>query len=88
MQDTIEQLREDLMYLAHRQRAFEDMISEWSEFASKELIISHLNLIKYKKSIKYFQENLKLTHKQTYEKFEFIFKKSGEEGKRYNRFIV
>ena len=85
----IEQLRVDLMYLAHRQRALEDLICEWSTFVSAELIRSHLNLIKYKKSIKYFQENLKQTHKQNYEKFESIFAKLKEgRGNRYNTYSL
>ena len=79
--DTLEQLRVDLMYLANRQKALEDAfealaheIEAWSSFITEVHIRGGVNLIKHKRGDKYFKDSLKHTHKQTYEKFESVFK--------------
>ena len=71
----LKQLRADLMYIAHRQRALENAISEWSEFMTSELLKQGIRISKHQISDRYFRSTLRETHKQHYEKFESIFLK-------------
>ena len=69
----LEQLRFDLMWLANRQRALEEALSEWTEFITVELFKQDIKLFKHKKSYNYFRESLKDKFKADYEKFESLF---------------
>ena len=81
----IEQLRYDLIYLAKRQRVIEDAVirmedylietAEWTSFITTELLKQGIVIHKNKKSFVWFRSSLKETHRQTYEKFESLFKK-------------
>lgn len=71
----LKQLRADLMYLAKRQRALEDALSEWSEFMTAELLKQGIRIHKHKISDKYFKFSLQERHKEYYEKFDSIFLK-------------
>lgn len=75
MNDSLKQLRTDLMYVAERQKALEDSISEWSEFMTAELLKQGIRIHKHQISNRYFRSSLKETHKQHYEKFESLFLK-------------
>jgi len=75
MSDSLEQLRTDSMYLAHRQKALEDAMCEWTEFMTQELLRQGIKLEKYKTSNYYFKQSLREKFKQDYEKFESIFSK-------------
>ncbi len=74
MTTELEQLRADLMYLARRQKALEDAISEWSEFITRELLNCGIRLHKRQVGDHYFRESLKDKFKSDYEKFETLFK--------------
>ena len=67
-----EQLRVDLMYLAHRQKALEDAISEWTEFMTVELLRQGVTLHKHKRSYAFFKRSLSETHKRNFEEQESI----------------
>lgn len=71
--DTIETLRNDLMYLARRQKALEDDIGEWTEFMTTELLKQGIVILKDKKSLDYFKKGLQFTFKENYEKLESLF---------------
>jgi len=89
MSDNLEQLRTDLMYLAHRQRALEDAMCEWTEFMTQELLRQGIKLEKYKTSNNYFKQSLREKFKQDYEKFESLFlgiKKLFGEHKRVSKY--
>ena len=81
----LEQLRYDLIYLAKRQLIIEDAViraedclvetAEWTSFITAELLKQGITIHKNKKSFVWFRSSLKETHRQTYEKFETLFKK-------------
>ncbi len=81
----IEQLHYDLIYLAKRQRVIEDAVihmedylietAEWTSFITTELLKQGIVIHKNKKLFVWFRSSLKETHRQTYEKFESLFKK-------------
>ena len=73
MNDSLRQLRTDVMYLAHRQRALEDAMCEWTEFMTRELLRQGIKLEKYKTTNNYFKQSLREKFKQDYEKFESLF---------------
>ena len=73
---TIDLALKDILYLGKRVKALEEDLQEWTEFMTTEMLKNGVRIHKNKTSFEYFRKSLNNTFKQTYEKFEGIFKRN------------
>ena len=71
----VEQLRADLIYLARRQRAIEDELTEWSDYLTQEILRQALDTIKDREGLGKFKGYLSQKFKSDYDKLEGLFSK-------------
>ena len=69
------QLKADILWLAKRQRALEDAISEWSEFMTAELLKNGIRIHKHQTSDRYFKHSLQENFKKFFDGREDILLK-------------